>query len=112
MPTPYAGEADRRICQVAIFLGNPGDARDGFTVYSVSRKEAARAGDGGTMQMELRLPTGYYLERDPDIWTLRRSDGSFVAAFSARGVVAETIERAAWEDHRRGLPAREPAKTP
>jgi hypothetical protein len=59
--------------------------------------------------MELRLPPGYYLERDPDIWTLRRSDGVSVAAFSARGVVAETIEGAAWEDHGREHP---PATTP
>jgi hypothetical protein len=44
--------------------------------------------------MKLRLPPGYYLERDPDIWTLRRADGSSVAAFSAQGVVAETIEAA------------------
>jgi hypothetical protein len=59
--------------------------------------------------MELRLPPGYYLERDSDIWTLRRSDGGSVAAFSARGVVAETIEGVAWEDHRR---EHAPAKTP
>jgi hypothetical protein len=59
--------------------------------------------------MKLRLPPGYYLERDPDIWTLRRSDGSSVAAFSAQGVVAETIETAAWEDHGRERPS---ARTP
>jgi len=85
-----------------------GGACGGYSVYSVSDRETA-ARDGGTTQMELRLPPGYYLERDPDIWTLRRSDGSSVAAFSARGVVAETIEGAAWEDHRREQP---PAKTP
>ncbi len=45
--------------------------------------------------MELRLPPGYFVERDPDIWTLRRSDGRFVAAFSAQGVVTETIESTA-----------------
>ncbi len=50
--------------------------------------------------MELRLPPGYYVERDPDTCTLRRPDGKFVAAFSARGVIAETIEAVAWEDHR------------
>ena len=50
--------------------------------------------------MELRLPPGYYVERDPDTCTLRRPDGNFVAAFSARGVIAETIEGVAWEDHR------------
>jgi hypothetical protein len=52
--------------------------------------------------MELRLPPGYYVERDPDTCTLRRPDGHFVAAFSARGVIAETIEGVAWEHHRGG----------
>ena len=50
--------------------------------------------------MELRLPPGYCVEPDPDTCTLRRPDGHFVAAFSARGVIAETIEAVAWEDHR------------
>jgi hypothetical protein len=59
--------------------------------------------------MELRLPPGYYLERDPDIWALRRSDGGAVAVFSALGVVAETVEGAAWDDHRRERPT---GKTP
>ncbi len=64
------------------------------------------------MQMKLRLPQGYYLEKDPDIWTLRRPDGGFVAAFSARGVVAETIEGAAREDHRRERSATESVEAP
>ncbi len=50
--------------------------------------------------MERRLPPGYYVERDPDICTLRQPDGHSVAAFSAGGGVAETIEGAAWKDHR------------
>jgi hypothetical protein len=62
--------------------------------------------------MKLRLPQGYHLEKDPDIWTLRRPEGGFVAAFSARGVVAETIEGAAWEDHRRERAAAKAVKTP
>jgi DNA-binding SARP family transcriptional activator len=41
----------------------------------------------------LDLPTGYYLERDPDILTLRRIDGSIVTAFSARGVAPEAVRR-------------------
>ena len=41
----------------------------------------------------LELPTGYYLERDPDILTLRRSDGSVVGAFSAQGVAPEAVRR-------------------
>ncbi len=41
----------------------------------------------------LELPTGYYLDRDPDILTLRRSDGSVVGAFSAQGVVPEAVRR-------------------
>ena len=41
----------------------------------------------------LVLPTGYYLERDPDILTLRRLDGSIVSAFSARGAAPEAVRR-------------------
>jgi hypothetical protein len=42
----------------------------------------------------------YYLdESDPDIAILRRSDGSFVAAFSARGATKEGIVEAAKEDY-------------
>ena len=45
----------------------------------------------------LDLPPGYYLERDPDLLLLRRSDGSLVTAFSARGAVLEEIRRAVEE---------------
>jgi hypothetical protein len=42
----------------------------------------------------------YYLdESDSDIVTLRRQDGSFVAAFSARGATRETIAESAKEDY-------------
>jgi hypothetical protein len=48
----------------------------------------------------------YYLdESDPDIVLLRRQDGSFVAAFSARGATREGIVEAAREDYRRLLEA-------
>jgi hypothetical protein len=47
------------------------------------------------------LPFHYYLdESDPDILILRRDDGSFVAAFSARGATTEGILEAAKEDYR------------
>lgn len=47
------------------------------------------------------LPPGYYLdESDPDIITLRRRDGTFVAAFSAQGVTREGIIEAAMQDSR------------
>jgi hypothetical protein len=46
------------------------------------------------------LPPGYRLDRsDPDLWTLRRTEGWVVAHFSARGATKETIEEVAWEDH-------------
>ena len=50
----------------------------------------------------LRFPTfDYYLdESDPDVVILRRRDGSFVAAFSARGATKEGIVEAAKEDRR------------
>jgi DNA-binding SARP family transcriptional activator len=43
--------------------------------------------------LSLDLPTGYYLERDPDILTLHRLDGSLVGAFSARGAAPEAVRR-------------------
>jgi len=39
------------------------------------------------------MPTGYYLERDPDILALRRPDGSLVGAFSARGSAPDDVRR-------------------
>jgi hypothetical protein len=51
--------------------------------------------------MELKtLPKfDYYIDKsDPDVVVLRRQDGSFVAAFSARGTTREGIVEAAKED--------------
>jgi hypothetical protein len=50
---------------------------------------------------ELLLPKfDYYIdESDPDIVILRRQDGAFAAAFSARGVTREGIVEAAKEDY-------------
>jgi hypothetical protein len=54
---------------------------------------------------ELKLPKfDYYLdESDPDVVVLRRQDGAFVAAFSARGATTEGIVEAAKEDYRQIL---------
>ena len=51
---------------------------------------------------ELHVPKfNYYLdESDPEIVILRRQDGSFVAAFSARGATREGIVKVAREDYR------------
>ena len=46
----------------------------------------------------LELPFGYHLERDADLLVLRRSDGSFVAAFNIRSVNLLEVELAVWED--------------
>ena len=53
--------------------------------------------------MEEKLPKfDYYLdESDPDVVVLRRQDGAFVAAFSARGATREGIVEAAKEDYER-----------
>jgi len=59
----------------------------------------------------LELPTGYYLERDPDILFLRRRDGSLVGAFSARGAVPEAVRQTVEETARpepSGWPREEP----
>jgi hypothetical protein len=51
------------------------------------------------------VPAYYFLdESDPDILILRRSDGSFVAAFSAQGATREGIREAAEEDWRQRNP--------
>src|ERR687889_2564660 len=57
---------------------------------------------------ELTFPTfDHYLDlSDPDVVLLRRQDGSFVAAFSARGATEECIIEAAKEDRRRWLRSR------
>ena len=48
----------------------------------------------------------YYIdESDPDIVLLRRQDGAFAAAFSARGVTREGIREAAKEDYRKLIEA-------
>ena len=45
-------------------------------------------------------------QSDPDVVILRRQDGSFVAAFSARGATKEGILEAAKEDRRELVRAR------
>ena len=56
---------------------------------------------------ELSFPKfDYFLEEsDPDVVILRRQDGSFVAAFSARGATREGIVEAAKEDYGRLIEA-------
>jgi hypothetical protein len=44
------------------------------------------------------LQLGYYLEPDGDLLILRRSDGSFLAAFSAVGAEPFDEELMVWED--------------
>ncbi len=49
---------------------------------------------------EAGLPKAYYLdESDPDIVVVRQDDGTFVAAFSARGATKESLVEAAREDY-------------
>jgi hypothetical protein len=56
------------------------------------------------MTEEMLPKFDYYLdESDPDILVLRRQDGAFVAAFSARGTTTEGILEAAKEDYRQLL---------
>jgi len=58
------------------------------------------------MQEKMFAKFDYYLdESDPDIVLLRRQDGAFVVAFSARGATREGIVEAAKEDYRRLLEA-------
>lgn len=61
-------------------------------------------GEGGHT---VKLPDGYRVDRDPDVWTLYSPDGEIVARFVA-GAPDEEIERAA-RDHERGAEFRERA---
>ena len=46
-----------------------------------------------------QLPLPYYLDKsDPEVLILRRQDGWFAAAFSARGITTDGILEAAKED--------------
>jgi hypothetical protein len=61
------------------------------------------SGEEVAIVVESRLPKfdHYYLdESDPDISILRRQDGAFVAAFSARGFTKEGIIEAAQANYR------------
>jgi hypothetical protein len=49
--------------------------------------------------LHLNLPPGYHAHLDPEFLVLGRTDGSVVARFSSRWLVAEEVERAAWEDY-------------
>jgi len=52
------------------------------------------------MEVKVLPNFDYYIDKsDPDIVVLRRQDGSFVAAFSARGATREGIVEAAKEDY-------------
>lgn len=51
---------------------------------------------GGTKVLP-ELPSGYYLEWEPDVLVLRRMDGSLAAVFSSRGVVPEAVRWAVEE---------------
>jgi hypothetical protein len=64
----------------------------------------------GGVGMNEKLPKfHYYLdESDPDVVILRRQDGAFVAAFSARGATREGIVEAAKEDYGRLIEASYP----
>jgi DNA-binding SARP family transcriptional activator len=53
----------------------------------------------------LELPTGYIVERDSDVFVLRRTDGSMVGAFSARGAAPEDVRRAVEETDLTEAPA-------
>ena len=58
------------------------------------------------MEEKLLPKFDYYLdESDPDIVVLRRQDGAFVAAFSARGTTRGGILEAAKEDYTKVIEA-------
>jgi hypothetical protein len=53
---------------------------------------------GGGVGAGVTLPTGYRVERDPDVLVLRADDGRFVAAFGIRGATEESVRAVACQD--------------
>jgi hypothetical protein len=49
--------------------------------------------------VEVTLPEGYRLQRDPDVLLLLAGDGRLVAAFSARGARQGAVEQTAGEGY-------------
>jgi hypothetical protein len=62
--------------------------------------------------MHLHLPPGYHAHLDPEFLVLGRTDGSLVARFSGRGLVAEEVERVAWEDYGAARGGLSPSRSP
>jgi hypothetical protein len=63
-------------------------------------ERGAEASVGGPGERKGLPKFDYHLEEsDPDVVVLRRQDGAFVAAFSARGATREGILEAAKEDY-------------
>ncbi len=54
-----------------------------------------------SVRIMVMLPDGYRIERDADVLSLLRSDGSVVARFSVLGVQWSEVERTAEQDARR-----------
>ncbi len=70
---------------------------EGLGAFRGERRDDVHRDD----EAPLLLPKfDYHLdESDPDVVVLRRQDGAFVAAFSARGATGEGIVEAAKEDY-------------
>jgi hypothetical protein len=68
-------------------------------------------GTGGRrVAVEVSLPEGYRLERDPDVLLLLDGDGRSVAAFSARGARKGAVEETAWEAYETPRQHRKPKR--
>src|SRR5215217_6286219 len=79
------GSAQKGVGRMWLRTANP-DARTQSNVSDLTAKVLA---EKGCPKGLLELPGGYYLEREPDVLVLRRTDGSLVAAFSSRGGAPE-----------------------
>jgi hypothetical protein len=75
-----------------------------YSPYIVPEYMNTKNSPNGRVQHEkpkLLPKFNYYLDdSDPDIFVLRREDGTFVAAFSAVGATREGLVEAAEEDYR------------
>lgn len=91
-----------RTQQAMISAGRPASGCGTPVICPWGMPKAATQTGRSRMDEPMFSKFDYYLdESDPDLVILRRQDGVFAAAFSARGATKEGIEEAAREDYGR-----------
>ena len=77
------------VCQHNLYM----QRRQGMGEESRTSGQGPASWKNTLRELSLDLPTGCYIERDPDVLVLRRPDGSMAGAISSRGATPEAVRR-------------------